>query len=298
MSSKYVHANKNYGDSCFILTDSKFIRIIEVIKERMDRAKNNHTYHETYTISFKNDKELILNSLDDTLKLDNSQKNPIVKIESSIKLEIDNKISHNIEIHFDSQSYRGKNLSASGSAQDGNWLQETMGAVEEQMERTIPNEIAYSINKSPQIAIFFLGVLLIVLSNLLAPSKNSFAKFNDATKSSLIELKKQTDTSEEKIDFIYSYLSATLDENEQSKKIDALFKNPKTFLIGIPGLIFIASIFIAIYWFYPRNIFAWGDCGENFKNTIERRRFIWYGVVFSLAIGVLGNLFVIGAVSG
>lgn len=74
-----------------------------------------------------------------------------------------------------------------------------------------------------------------------------------------------------------------------------MLNETRTYLIGIPSLVALLSAFAAIFWFYPRNVFSWGDCGENYERIVERRKFIWYGVVLSLVIGVLGNLFVVGA---
>ena len=49
---------------------------------------------------------------------------------------------------------------------------------------------------------------------------------------------------------------------------------------------------------YPILVFAWGDCGDQYKTIQAKRSFIWGGIFLSLLVGVLGNLFVVGVVGG
>jgi hypothetical protein len=68
----------------------------------------------------------------------------------------------------------------------------------------------------------------------------------------------------------------------------------RVYLIGVPILVAISAAIGAVLFFYPAQAFVWGDQHEYHTTLAERRKFLWYGVVFSLAIGVLGNLFVLG----
>lgn len=291
---KQLTVNKVYEDSCFILNDRKFSRIVEVAKERLERFKSTHQLNEKYRVNFSDGKELFVNSVQDILGLDNSKKVPVSKISAFFSIVDSGTLTHSIRIVFNSEDHR-RPMQATCESEDLGWLKETIGAMEEQLERTIPTDFAYALNRrSGFIFVLFFGLIFGLLSGFLVEKKNGLTLTDDKAEE-LVLLSNSVKTDSEKIDFVYKYLSSTLVIDSRAKKIKGMLSETRTYLIGIPSLVALLSAFAAIFWFYPRNVFSWGDCGENYERTVERRKFLWYGVVLSLVIGVLGNLFVVGA---
>lgn len=297
MTTKPFTAAKTYENSCFVVTDRKLSRIVEVAKERLDRVKTDQERHERYEVGFLDQKELRVESLENILSLDNSNKNPITSILATFELKADDETVHGIKIGFSSKDRFGESIFVSAISEDLGWLQETMGAIEEQLDRTIPNDFAYSINKrSATFVVMLVAMLLAVFTSLFAPKAGQF-KVPQNRIEELMALSSTAKTEAEKTEFVFRYLSATLERDTTTETVTRLAKDYRTYLVGIPTIVGLLSALAAIFWYYPRNVFAWGDCGETYERTIERRKFLWYGVVLSLVIGVLGNLFVVGATS-
>lgn len=296
MASAPFTAAKRYRKSPFILSDRKLSRIVEVAKERFGRIKDEHEIFENYLVDFKGGKDLQIDTLENLLKLDNSDKNPIVnlRMQFSVGSERNDKHFHEVLIHYIVSDDVALGLSATSS--DLTWLQETMGALEEQLERTIPTDFAYSINKSSNfIVAMSLGFLVAISASFTQP--NISLKMPVTQVEELVTLSSNAKTESDKLDFVFRYLSATLVKSDSAEQIKHISKNPKTYFIGVPVLVGLVSAIVAIFYFYPRHVFAWGDSGEKYELTIERRKFLWYGVVLTLIIGVLGNLLSFGVTS-
>ncbi len=300
MAEKPFEVVKLYKDRPFILTDRKLSRIVEVAKDRLERVEVQGKYTEQHEVKFRNGKVVRIDSLRNILALDNSKKNPISSLFLTFEINDEDNILHKIEIAFNcSELYRHR-IWVEGESKDLGWLQETVDAIEEQVERTIPNDMAYVIKRRASVLsiiallsffITFLSLLSILPKNSgnLGLSKNQISNLASLSSSA----KAETD----KIDFMFQYLSMTLEKDKTSEPYILILKNYKTYLMGIPILLGMFSAIVAVLFFYPNNIFAWGDCGESYDATVARRKIIWYGVVLALVIGVLGNLFVVGATS-
>ena len=297
---KFV-AQKNYQKSPFILTDRKLSRLVEVAKERFEKMVDVDTFIEQYEVRFKDGKVLIIDTLENLLRLDNSQKNPVIDIQMhfEIKSKGDSQDKHRVDIFFEGDRYY--TVGVQGESEDLSWLQETVGGIEEQLERTIPRDWPYAINSaSPPFFAALMAALLgvtLALSTAGTVSQKGLLNISDSRKEELATLSSNSKSEGEKIDFLFRYISATLETNNSPTKAQLLLKNPRTYFIGIPILIALISAIAAIFFFYPRRVFAWGDCGEAYEKTIERRKFLWYGVLFALIIGIIGNLFVVGITS-
>jgi hypothetical protein len=295
MADKPFTAVKFYEKSAFILTDRKLSRVVEVATERLERIKVDQKYREHFEVSFRDGKELRVDSLENVLALDNSKKTPISRLLFTVEIMSGDDMLHGVEITFDaSESYRYQIL-IRGESRELGWLQETMGALEEQVERTIPNDFAYWIKRRSSIfstSVFLAFLLSIVV--IFAPSPGRLQLPEDRV-SDLRALSTSAKSETEKVDFVFRYLLATLEKDKTSISLRATMKTPRTYLIGVPIVVALVSAISAIVWLYPRYVFAWGDCGESYETSVARRKVVWYGVVLSLVVGILGNLFVVGA---
>lgn len=305
MASAPFTANKDYYQSPFILTDRKLSRVVEVARERFERIKGENEYSERYEITFQDNKGLNVNSLENVLNLDNSQKNPIkdIKITFGIGPVNSEDYKHYVLIHFDGNENRSSyicGITLDGISEDLSWLQETMGALEEQIERTIPTDFAYKLKKSLFNNLLVIAAILTAfLSIAVTISEPKISPWNlrENQIDELVSLSNKAKSESEKLDFVFRYLSATIQKDSSMMTIKRISKDYRTYLIGVPILIGLLSAIASILFFYPKYVFYWGDCGEGYERIIGLRKLLWYGVFLALIVGVLGNLFVIGITS-
>ena len=297
MAAKPFAAVKFYERSPFILTDRKLSRVVEVAKERLERIKIDREYDEYHQVNFRDGKELRINSLENVLALDNSKKNPIIRLSLTFEVKSGDETLHGVQVAFDSTELYRYRILVQGESMDLGWLQETMGALEEQVERAIPNDLAYSIKRKSGI-LSILVVLAFFMSLLsILPPRSGLLRLPEGRTADLAALSTSAKSEAEKLDFVFRYLSMTLEKDTTSAPSRGVLNNYRTYLISGPIVIGVLSAIVAIFWFYPSYVFAWGDCGESYETTVARRKVLWYGVVLALVIGVLGNLFVVGATS-
>jgi hypothetical protein len=292
---------KRYEGKPFVLTARKFARIVEIAKERMARIGGPLPLAETFAVTLTNTKDLTLNHLDDVLALDNSVKNPVREIAYSIWAVEGQDKPHWIGVDFDAGAAYFP-IAIVAESDNLGWMQETVGALEEQVERTIPTDFAYSLRTiSSSFPIVSLGAFLVVVSIFAS----LLLRASEVTKSALGVSEKATEqlrtvagnvkTDSDKIDFVYRYLSATVQpQPSELSFFERYLTDYRSYLVVVPLLVAIVSVVVALGWFYPSHVFVWGDYEEHYNKLIERRRLIWYGVIVALIIGVLGNFFVLG----
>lgn len=293
MGTEPYTAAKTYQTNCFILDERKFIRIVEVTKERLRRVQTNYEFSERYEVGFLDKKEIRIARSEDVINLDNSHKNPIVYLRAAFELKADAKVVYGIQIGFQSDSFYREPVYTSGISPELPWLQETIGAIEEQLERTMPKNLIYALNAGSLrfFIVLLLAIVIIPLSILTNQTKN---RLPQEKIKELIVAAEQVKSDTDKIDFLFRHTVASIEKTSPSEKIKNTLSDTRTYYKGIPILITLISFLVAVFWLYPRNIFSWGDRGESYERIIERRKFVWYGVFLSLIIGVLGNLFVLG----
>ena len=297
MATKPFFATKEYGKTPFILSDRKLSRVVEVAKERFQRIHTEQEIQENYVVIFADGKELRINNLENVLKLDNSKKNPISYIKMSLEVFKDDEVVNGIIVNYDGKYSNHGLIVLSGISYDFSWLQETMGALEEQLERTIPTDLAYSISGNLSYVIVIFTMILSLFVGVIGNDQVGSLKISESHIEELNTLSRSAKTDAEKLDFVFHYLSATLDKNSYTEKIKHLIREPRTYFMGVPALVCVLSALAAVLFFYPRHVFDWGDCGEAYEKAIERRKFLWYGVVLSLVIGILAGLFTAGITS-
>ena len=258
MAATPFTATKYYTKSPFILTDRKLSRVVEVAKERFERLNGEHELHEQFEVEFRGGKQLRIDSLESLLSLDNSQKNPVVDIwiNFEIKSEKEGEPIHGVQIHFRGKDSSRSTIGLSGISEDLSWLQETMGALEEQLERTIPNDWAYTINKNTSLFIFVTFLTFSVIFLALLANKTGLLHLQESHIEELASLSSTAKSEAEKLDFVFRYLSATLEKNSVAETVKSLSKNSRTYFIGVPVFAGLLSAIVAIFFFYPRQIRA------------------------------------------
>lgn len=300
-TTKLTHSTvvRVYPNKAFVLTARKLGRIVEVARERIEKVRNGLPVFEQFTVTFANSKEATLGRIEDVLALDNGVKNGIVEIRYLIWVEQGEFKIHWVEIHYNAASSNRPVRIAAGS-NDMPWVGEALGAVEEQVDRTVQSGLGSTTKLSPDI--LFLGVMapmaaITLLSAVFSNERRPSAPLglSAETVGKLGENAKALSTDSEKINFIYNYLAATLVTPETKPSIFAQYAfDYRTYLIGIPLAVALVAAVAAVRWFSPRRVFVWGDYEEHYNKLVERRKFLWYGVVGALVIGVLGNIFMLG----
>lgn len=288
---------RNYRNRTFILTGRKFGRIVEVSKERMDKLAAGLPVAERFAVTFANSKDVTLSRLEDVLALDNGVKNRIVEVKYLVWADDQGERPHWLVVDYDAQSSTTVQIAAASS--NITWMEDTVGALEEQVDRTIASELPSFVRGFPEFAVlgsFIMATLVGVLStsSIEKRTKSPLGLSQDDS-SALVSLAKTASSDHEKLDFIFRYLRASLEAPAEEPSLLAQYATDhRTYLIGIPLLVAAFAAFAALKWFSPRNVFVWGDLEEHYTKLTERRKFLWYGVVASLVIGVLGNLFILG----
>ncbi|WP_186407791.1 hypothetical protein [Candidatus Accumulibacter aalborgensis] len=273
--------------------------MVEVARERLERFSGDMPISEEFVVSFKkNNKMLKVDSLQKVLQLDNSVNNPIQEIAINLLCfpELPDK-GGVIRLIFSGAS---RTISLVVGSPDVVWMQETMGSLEEQVERTIPIGLIYPIKLLP--GIFYLA-LFFLLSTVFLSIYNANDRFHkigfnvipEQRAREIAALQALAKSDQEKADFVFQYLSATVpiaNDSQPPKKYS--LKEPRTYFVAVPMIVAVISSLWAIAFCYPLNVSAWGDWAEALDRKIEQRKWIWGEVVFATVIGVAGNLFAFG----
>lgn len=288
---------RTYPQKSFNLTARKLVRIAEVAKQRVEKIAGGRPVLEKVSVAFKNSKKITLASVESALGLDNVVKNRIVGLEYTVDGASDDGEVHSISVEFDAASGLPP-VRVSAFSSDLPWMDEALGAVEEQVERTLESGFGSGMSNALEIAGFAtMGV------GLFAATIVGWAQSQRAGKtllpaegvSELAEMAKGVSTESEKLDFVFQYLVKSLKQPPSPTSMFLEYASDyRTYMIGVPLLVALIAAFAAIFWCSPKRVFVWGDYEEHYNKLIDRRKLLWYGVVIALAVGVLGNLFMLG----
>jgi hypothetical protein len=297
---------KIYKGRHFCLTERKYARVIEIAKERIEKIASGSSVTERFEVTFAGTRDISLNTITDVFALDNSVKNPITRLRFIANVQLAEEESNSISIDFNGgDSDSGATIAA--VSDNLSWLQETLGALEEQVDRTVQSEFFARFNSPQAIVQFFMAFAMalfltsMMYSTLITDADGGIGlralgmNISSAEAKELIAASNTIKTDSEKLDFIYQVIKKTLEP--KAAKPNAFRKyisEPKYWLIGLPILVALIAAIVALLNFYPSYVFAWGDVKEHYEKILERRKFVWYGVIASLVIGVLGNFFVLG----
>lgn len=289
-----------YWRTPFLITENKISRIVEVARERLERFGDGFVICFSFTVTLSGNKKIRFDSITSVLGLDNSKSRPIVGLEIECFAQNDEGVVHRISIDFDTTPDSLGLVMLYVYSSHVAWVQETMGALEEQIERVFPSGIVYMLAKKdytlilPLMMLGAIGLIMGWLFSLISRS-SGFGPFKVPANvyENLKELGNNATSDSEKIDFIYRLLMST-NESMQKGWDFRFFVEIRTYLIGIPTVVTMLCALAAILTCYPKTVFAWGDWVEIYDRIVERRKFLWYGVIGSVMVGILGNLFAMG----
>lgn len=303
-SIKKNKVSKTYKGRQFCLTERKYARVIEIAKERIGKVAGNSSVSERFEVTFAGSRDISLNAITEVFALDNSVKNPITRLRFTANIQLSEEESSSIDIDFNGSDF-DSGITIAAVSDNLSWLQETVGALEEQVDRTIQNEFFSKLN-SPQglvnslITVFMLMIMMpmmyfTVTAEVDVGLRGLGMNITSAEAKELVAASKIIKTDSEKLDFTFQVIKKTIEPKAaKPSEFRKYVAEPKHWLIGLPILVALIAVIVAILKFYPSYVFAWGDVKEHYEKLLERRKFIWYGVIASLVIGVLGNFFVLG----
>ncbi len=311
--------------TAFVLDPSKFRRIVDVLEKGFEEFGDNYTAD--FEINFKNNKSLLLKTLDETLQLDNTKKNPIKGVQISYTLTGGNSCHIIFQEHQEINS--GKyNIFLQVQGADNKWVGSISSALEEQIERTLSSGIFYwtgsnrtgdnqtvykdLISSSSVTGRFFLLfvtfmiTMATVMVNVRTPFRpSSTTMWLTAEQIALFKERSENLSSlEDKNTLVFDVLKAQL-ENIAPQPQPSILPDFSTlfprnlsvaqfvFLILSPLTILGAIVYLFVVC-YPRAVFNWGDYGEWYAAIVERRKTIWTVVIFAIIFGIISNLFIFG----
>jgi len=282
----------------FVVDEKKLSRVLTIIEQRM--TTNEIIFDSIFEIKFCNNKNITLASIDEVFKLDNAVKNPI----TSLKITMCSKVGENVTILFSSGI---EIIIDSKIEKQANAL---CAELEEQIERMLQHNWFFSFLKIKSIfkgsyssdflnimsrtilPAISIGFIFSYLSSLIFSSKGD-------EKAKELSILKLAHTDSEKLDALIQVEINKIKPKEYnitwptwpSVKWPSIFILRNFFFI-LPFLLIFGAFFYLIIFCYPQRVFYWGDWEEYYKNLLDRRKLINYGILVALLIGVIGNLFV------
>jgi len=297
-----ANTTKKYYKNAFVLSKTKLGRINEIIDTRFGQLKASKPIEKSFTAYESKGRKHTLKSLEEVFELDNSVRNRVERFnvvysEGPLGEDVPNYIR--LSYDGDPSEIFGNSIEIEGSSQEFHWLNQTIGELEEQVERTIQSGIIYKIKKIPsslKMAFFILivALALLIVVAIVMPGKITSLGIPEKTRDELLALSKNTESSDQKIDLLYRHMLSSLEKKTSPFGVKSAFYNPKLYFIGIPLVIFILSVVYLIMGCYPMHVFEWGDWEIHYRKLVEKRRTVWIVIVMSLIIGILANLFAFG----
>jgi hypothetical protein len=286
MAIKSVIAKKSYEKDPFLLTEAKLSRIVEIARDRLNKARGDKEIVQGFKVSLSNNKEIETIELPQVFSLDNSIKNPIVNLSytASIERSIDN-----IGIDF---SQNGIDIIV--RSEDFAWRNETIGAIEEQVDRVIQRGAAYKLTADsfPRIIMLLLAILSLftIFFDLLSDGSPKTGRLSREAAAAITFQSTAAVTDSQKLDVVFAYVKAVSSPGE-ILDLSVFLSTSRTYFIGVPALVTIVVTIFTLASYYPRRVFAWGDWSEHYENLVERRKFMWGSVVVAMLVSVLSIIF-------
>jgi hypothetical protein len=192
---------------------------------------------------------------------------------------------------------------------DARLTNEVYAELEEQVERTLLTSVVYKWS-SRLVNFKFLLLSLLLLAIMSVVLVASMLSFSSALSQSarrfqqdaigLAEKAKVADSTEEKIDFIFSYVKSELARGQllpEDFNLGQVARRTLTIsnlFILIFTLVLVFTLYYLIARCYPRGVFLWGDYEVYYNQLIERRKSLWNVIIISFIVGMLASLFVLG----
>jgi hypothetical protein len=295
MTNNVVTLKKEYSSkrSAFLLDKAKLSRLVNVIEDKYNSGP--FRIISKFIIVMKNGKEMLVSDVEDILRHDNTVKNPISTFTLHFEDQDDN-TNNNCEIVFN----KGKSIVRFNiKSINPKFANELYAEIDEQLERTI----VFSFNATLSdafgiivIILFFGSMLLIIFSgNKKYDQRSDY--LSETQIRELLNNSKVAQTTNNRLDIIYKYHIMKLENLDQSKSTPFISINIYSYqilLMMLPVFIIMISMLYLFAKCYPGSIFLWGDFEEFYSNIITKRKFIINTIIFTLLIGIIGNLFVYG----
>ena len=288
------HAYSKDISTSFILSKTKLYKMSEVINSRFESIAKDDDFRASFEVSLEKGKKHSTENIESILELDNSAKDPIKEL--TVRWTYYQKET-NLMLHYTSDVVYGRSIRMSGKSSSHSWLTETIGEVEEQVERCIPVGFVYRLKKYlTEFSWIIWGGIPVFAGTVLAvvAAFYSGGTITYEVRNKLTELSKHVKTSDEKIDFIYKVLNEYLKSSHDVVLNFDFLLNVKFYLMIAPVVIISLTFEYLYLKCYPLYVFDWGDCGENYQKLIEKRKLLWTVIIGSMIIGVIANLFVLG----
>ena len=256
-------AVRKYENQPFALDDRKLSRLVEISKERLVR-KTNEPPHEFYRVDFTHDKTLKLRSLEEVLALDNSVGNPIVRLSvvmAAVPITPDTNVEEEknvISAKFGRREDYEPEIQLRATSDDLSWLTETMGALEEQAERSFQTRFPYAlkgmvVNPFAGILIalgaFFLGFVSFFANNASGSNVNPW-EITSTEAAQLRALSQKAASDSDKLNYVFQLLSRSLPPEKGSLATRHL-SDPHTYLVVIPVAVAVIAAIVALLTTYP-----------------------------------------------
>jgi hypothetical protein len=171
------------------------------------------------------------------------------------------------------------------SSSDTKLANQAQAELKEQVERTLSKSWMYG----------WRGILLLPLVFCIAWFMSltfnpaTLPILNDEDFSVLSTAAKNAKTTDQKIDFIFSYASKAFYEIQKQGPASRWQEilRPRNIWIGLPVLILAVAFFYMSFTCYPKHVFRWGDYEGHYEKLLHRRDVIWSCVIIGAIVGIL-----------
>ena len=280
--------------SAFLAYESKITRLISVMKERF--PTNEMSIDETYEALLQDGKTITLDSLNQVFELDNTEKNPIIKLDINCVTE-DN--SHSIRVGFSGKGDARVRLEV--YSDDTAWASITQSVIEEQVERTLKQSWIYKVAGSEtqvSFASFGLPIIVLLFGFLIffAPPPAKLYKSMWLTKADIEELnrtfaKSAKITNEQIVEITKRQIT-----NIKKREGGSLKRLPdfRILSLALPIIVLYGSFVYLIRKCYPTAVFLWGDVEKMYSNIEAKQKLVWSVLIGSMIVGIISSFFVFG----
>lgn len=283
----------------YLVDESKINRIKNIIEEKFTDLKVKPKYK--FDIFTKGHISYVFDNLEDLLSIDNSKKERVRElfITCTEDLVETSKAENKIEVHFHSKE--NTQICLRIQSENSKWANDTNSLIDEQIERTIQDGLMDKIAHRKWLILGVTVIFLFLLPSIIgffSSKQNGWIQL-DSSDINRIEavLKDSTFTATEKAAQIFLLNSEKWINQQKVQKRGVFYRtftNLNSLFIVIPILVVAVSFIYLIFFCYPTSVFLWGDVKEWFKKIVNRRKAVWSLIIFSMLIGILSNLFVLG----
>lgn len=280
----------------FVVETSKLNRLLSVARERLNNAPG--IKKEKFEVRSSRNRAFETESFDEVLALDNPTGNRVESFAITCKaVGDDNKHTHLIGAEFDGSA--PVDISLFVESEEPKWAADTFSAIEEQVERMIQTSPLAKLRSSLLAEVFLPFIALVLLLGIAAFAlrSNRMSEHMWLSQDDIRQLSQTSNSPPQGLE-LYQNITKRQMRNLTSEQaegfIPSKYRDWRILVIAIPILVAIGAIAYLYSACYPTAVFAWGDAEDWYDGIVQKRKTIWSILIGSLAIGVIGNLFVFG----